>query len=227
MIKLKLHSCYRPIIKIFDRECEDKNNKVYYKGYYQDQELHKIGFIVREPFFKDWSNCEIAEIDLEITEKGCTIINYFTFEYFKIQEKHIFIQIFGVYLDGRFAMINPYTNASEIIIFVPSLPNRFSFDERPSGISHLGFEGHFRFEHNFKLRLIKQLEVKGIVEDLYGDVLDSESFNDFSESIKEFIIITKDDSYEWEEEDMDGIYYCDGNETYNIVFGSVQEFINS
>ncbi len=230
MIELKLHDCYKPKISVFPTEHLDKNGSKYYKAAFQDINLKKTGFIVREDFFLKWQNYSIFQMNIELTEKGISLIKYWTFDEYKNIEKIKFIEIQGIYIDGIFQINDDLNNIKEKIYAVPSLPNRFEFSSIRPNEKYRNSSYQFNFDDRYKLRYVAGHELHTLLHlKDYQFSYAKEVIEMFSNSIKEFIIIQKSDWYF--EQDID--LYNEVREgyvtqsDYLMVFNSFQSFLNS
>ena len=131
-VVLKLHECYYPFIKVFKTIRIDKTGKHYWRACYQNFDLQKIGFVIREDLFEKLSLKKIAEVRLKVKEKGgiCTIevSNYYTFSDLQKDKRYQFYEVEGVFVSGIYTIANS-TGEHDQIMFIPSLPNRFSFND--------------------------------------------------------------------------------------------------
>lgn len=237
MINLKLHQCYQPFIFIYQTLYYDKNKKEYFKGRYQAANSEKKGFIVRPEFNYDWLNRSIAEINIELTDKGATIINYHTFESLEKTDGRKFIETTGIFFEGTFLIDNPDAARIEKITFIPGYPNRSSLG--------IGCNVNYSFDRTFSIKLIGLPRNNMDLANAYNFYDDGthwsvhkkyyEAKRSFVTSTVFYYIITKFD-IGWEENfrpnGIKGVTdFGDGDEIdvwkYSIVFDSLEDLIKA
>jgi len=204
MINLKLHQCYMPFIFIYPNSHTDKNNKDYYRAWFKTDKLEKKGFIVREDFYNKWNEKEIAEININLTEKGASIVSYYSFEDFEVKDSRKFVQTTGIYLDGTYIVNNPETGKKETTTFIPSFPNRFSFNSK----------GYRKFlSVNLKTYTRRQIMRHTGIS---NRDLTKEELKNVQDSVRYFYVISKYDYH----------YRYDGNEHGSWVIDTFSEWFS-